>query len=42
VAKISDSPSKTMDHDPKYVNYLREVFQTSEEAHALSKEDPCS
>jgi nicotinate phosphoribosyltransferase len=39
VAKISDSPSKTMDHDPKYVNYLREVFQTSEEAHALSKED---
>ncbi|MDR2173614.1 MAG: nicotinate phosphoribosyltransferase [Burkholderiales bacterium] len=39
VAKISDSPTKTMDHDPKYVNYLREVFQTFEEAHALSKED---
>ena len=27
VAKISDAPSKTMDYDPSYVAYLREVFQ---------------
>ncbi len=27
VAKISDEPSKTMDYDPSYVSYLREVFQ---------------
>jgi len=27
VAKISDEPSKTMDYDPAYVAYLREVFQ---------------
>jgi nicotinate phosphoribosyltransferase len=27
VAKISDAPSKTMDYDPSYVQYLREVFQ---------------
>ena len=27
VAKISDEPSKTMDYDPSYVAYLREVFQ---------------
>jgi nicotinate phosphoribosyltransferase len=27
VAKISDEPSKTMDYDPSYVKYLREVFQ---------------
>lgn len=26
VAKISDEPSKTMDYDPSYVAYLREVF----------------
>ena len=39
VAKISDSPAKAMDHDPKYVNYLREVFQAPEEASALSKEE---
>ena len=27
VAKISDSPEKTIDYDPSYVAYLREVFQ---------------
>ena len=27
VAKISDEPSKTMDYDPSYVAYVREVFQ---------------
>jgi nicotinate phosphoribosyltransferase len=27
VAKISDTPEKTMDYDPSYVAYLREVFQ---------------
>jgi nicotinate phosphoribosyltransferase len=27
VAKISDEPSKSMDYDPSYVKYLREVFQ---------------
>jgi nicotinate phosphoribosyltransferase len=27
VAKISDAPSKSMDYDPSYVSYLREVFQ---------------
>ncbi len=27
VAKISDEPSKTMDYDPSYVAYLREVFE---------------
>ena len=26
VAKISDEPSKTMDYDPSYVAYVREVF----------------
>ncbi len=30
VAKISDEPSKAMDYDPSYVNYLREVFQVPE------------
>jgi nicotinate phosphoribosyltransferase len=30
VAKISDEPSKTMDYDPGYVAYLREVFQVPE------------
>jgi len=30
VAKISDAPSKTMDYDPSYVQYLREVFQVPE------------
>ncbi len=39
VAKISDSPSKAMDYDPMYVNYLREVFQTPEEAGASPKKD---
>ncbi|MDR2710834.1 MAG: nicotinate phosphoribosyltransferase [Burkholderiales bacterium] len=42
VAKISDSPAKAMDHDPKYVDYLREVFQTPEEIPALSKKDSLS
>jgi nicotinate phosphoribosyltransferase len=32
VAKISDAPSKTMDYDPSYVKYLREVFQVPEAA----------
>ena len=32
VAKISDEPSKTMDYDPSYVQYLREVFQVPEPA----------
>ena len=27
VAKISDEPSKSMDYDPSYVAYLRQVFQ---------------
>jgi nicotinate phosphoribosyltransferase len=27
VAKISDEPSKTMDYDPSYLAYVREVFQ---------------
>ena len=30
VAKIRDEPSKTMDYDPSYVAYLREVFQVPE------------
>jgi nicotinate phosphoribosyltransferase len=30
VAKISDTPEKTMDYDPSYVAYLRQVFQVSE------------
>ena len=30
VAKISDEPGKTMDYDPSYVAYLREVFQVPE------------
>ena len=34
VAKISDEPSKTMDYDPAYVAYLREVFQVPEPAAA--------
>jgi len=34
VAKISDEPSKTMDYDPSYVAYLREVFQVPAEAKA--------
>jgi nicotinate phosphoribosyltransferase len=32
VAKISDEPSKTMDYDPSYVAYVREVFQVPETA----------
>ncbi|MFO1412327.1 MAG: nicotinate phosphoribosyltransferase [Burkholderiales bacterium] len=32
VAKISDEPSKTMDYDPSYVAYLREVFQVPDPA----------
>jgi len=34
VAKISDEPTKTMDYDPSYVKYLREVFQVPEIAPA--------
>jgi nicotinate phosphoribosyltransferase len=30
VAKISDAPAKSMDYDPSYVAYLREVFQVGE------------
>jgi len=32
VAKISDEPSKSLDFDPSYVKYLREVFQVPDEA----------
>src|SRR5215467_13778846 len=32
VAKISDEPSKTMDYDPSYVAYLRDVFEVPEPA----------
>jgi len=34
VAKISDEPSKTMDYDPSYVAYLREVFQVPDTSKA--------
>jgi len=34
VAKISDEPTKTMDYDPSYVKYLREVFQVPDAAPA--------
>jgi nicotinate phosphoribosyltransferase len=34
VAKISDEPLKSMDYDPSYVKYLREVFQVPEPAPA--------
>ena len=37
VAKISDEPSKTMDYDPSYVAYLREVFQVPEIREDASK-----
>lgn len=30
VAKISDTPEKTMDYDPSYVSYLRDVFEVPE------------
>jgi len=30
VAKISDTPEKTMDFDPSYLAYLREVFNVPE------------
>jgi nicotinate phosphoribosyltransferase len=30
VAKISDEPTKTMDYDPSYVAYVRQVFQVPE------------
>jgi len=30
VAKISDEPSKTMDYDPSYLAYVRQVFQVPE------------
>ncbi|MCW5621433.1 MAG: nicotinate phosphoribosyltransferase [Burkholderiales bacterium] len=30
VAKISDTPEKTMDYDPSYMAYLRQVFEVSE------------
>ncbi len=36
VAKISDEPSKTMDYDPSYVAYLREVFQVPDSSTAPS------
>lgn len=35
VAKISDEPSKSMDYDPSYVAYLREVFQVPAPAPAV-------
>jgi nicotinate phosphoribosyltransferase len=34
VAKLSDAPEKTMCDDPAYLQYLRQVFQISAEAHA--------
>ena len=30
VAKISDTPEKTMDYDPSYVSYLRQVFHVED------------
>jgi nicotinate phosphoribosyltransferase len=36
VAKISDTPEKTMDYDPSYVAYLRQVFNVPEPAAASS------
>jgi nicotinate phosphoribosyltransferase len=38
VAKISDEPSKTMDYDPSYVAYLRQVFQVPEVPSASAEE----
>ena len=38
VAKISDEPSKTMDYDPSYVAYLRQVFQVPEQPAKLESE----
>ena len=40
VAKISDEPSKTMDYDPSYVAYLREVFQVPDPAKAAPASVP--
>ena len=37
VAKISDEPSKTMDYDPSYVKYLREVFQVPDRSGGRSR-----
>jgi nicotinate phosphoribosyltransferase len=37
VAKISDEPSKTMDYDPSYVAYLRQVFQVPLKEAATAK-----
>jgi nicotinate phosphoribosyltransferase len=37
VAKISDEPSKSMDYDPSYVAYLREVFQVPVATAATSR-----
>jgi len=40
VAKISDEPSKSMDYDPSYVAYLREVFQVPETQPAAAERTP--
>ena len=40
VAKISDEPSKTMDYDPSYVAYLREVFQVPLKESAVVPKEP--
>ena len=40
VAKISDEPSKSMDYDPSYVAYLREVFQVPEAQPAVAERTP--
>jgi nicotinate phosphoribosyltransferase len=40
VAKISDEPSKTMDYDPSYVAYLREVFQVPDPSKAAPVSAP--
>jgi nicotinate phosphoribosyltransferase len=39
VAKISDEPSKTMDYDPSYVAYLREVFQVPDNREDAKRRD---
>ena len=42
VAKISDAPSKTMDYDPSYVAYLREVFQVPDTTKVAEEARPAS
>ena len=42
VAKISDEPSKSMDYDPSYVAYLREVFQVTGQGQASGGSSPAN